>query len=216
MAERALTADEVRAAERPLLDAGVPLMARAAAALAEQIALRVPLPGDPRTAVLVLVGGGDNGGDALFAAAHLADRGADVQLVRTGSRVHEGGWDAATAAGARELPLGEVVDAAIAAAVVVDGILGIGTESPALREPARSIVEAIRPVTDAPDGPLVVAVDLPSGVHPDTGAVPDATVLRADLTVTFGAMKAGLLRRPAADYAGEIVVVDIGLQLPGD
>jgi NAD(P)H-hydrate epimerase len=56
-----------------------------------------------------------------------------------------------------------------------------------------------------------VAVDIPSGVGPDDGAVPDPTVLPADLTVTFGGCKAGLLRQPAAGLAGRIVVVDIGI-----
>ena len=56
-----------------------------------------------------------------------------------------------------------------------------------------------------------MAVDLPSGVHPDDGSVPDPTVLRADVTVTFGAVKAGLLLEPAAEYAGRIELVDLGL-----
>ncbi|MFW8745699.1 NAD(P)H-hydrate epimerase, partial [Mesorhizobium japonicum] len=53
----------------------------------------------------------------------------------------------------------------------------------------------------------------PSGVDPDTGEVPDPAVLRAAVTVTFGAMKPGLLRRPGADYAGRVALVDIGLDL---
>jgi NAD(P)H-hydrate repair Nnr-like enzyme with NAD(P)H-hydrate epimerase domain len=60
-------------------------------------------------------------------------------------------------------------------------------------------------------GALAVAVDLPSGIGVDDGSVPDPTVLPADLTVTFGGCKVGLLRRPAADCAGRIVVADIGI-----
>lgn len=77
------TAAQVRTAEAPLLAAGVPLMRRAAAALAEVIAEHEP------TTMLVLVGAGDNGGDALFAAATAAADGVDVDLLRTAERVHE-------------------------------------------------------------------------------------------------------------------------------
>jgi len=61
------------------------------------------------------------------------------------------------------------------------------------------------------NAPLVVAVDLPSGIGVDDGTVPDPTVLPANLTVTFGGCKAGLLREPAANLSGRIVVADIGL-----
>jgi NAD(P)H-hydrate repair Nnr-like enzyme with NAD(P)H-hydrate epimerase domain len=64
-------------------------------------------------------------------------------------------------------------------------------------------------------GAAVVAVDLPSGVDADTGEVPDPAVLRAAVTVTFGALKPGLLREPGAGYAGRVVLVDIGLDLSG-
>jgi NAD(P)H-hydrate repair Nnr-like enzyme with NAD(P)H-hydrate epimerase domain len=57
----------------------------------------------------------------------------------------------------------------------------------------------------------VIAVDLPSGIHPDDGTVPDPTVLPASVTVTFGAVKAGLLLQPAAAYAGRVELVDLGL-----
>jgi hydroxyethylthiazole kinase-like uncharacterized protein yjeF len=200
----AYSAADIRAAERPLLDAGVPLMARAAAGLARELrALDGPL--------LVLVGSGDNGGDALHAAAELAAAGRVVRVVPLGSRVHEDGLAAATAAGAVVRDPAEA--AALApGAIVVDGILGTGgTGEPALRGTAREVVAALVPLA-----PVVVAVDLPSGVDPDTGEVPaPAATLRAALTVTFGAMKPGLRREPGASYAGRVVVVDIGLDLTG-
>jgi len=97
----AYSAAQIRDAERPLLEAGVPLMARAAAGLAE--VLRTLLAGSERgRRIVVLVGSGDNGGDALYAAAALAADGAEVVLVPTGSRMHEGGLAAARAAGATE------------------------------------------------------------------------------------------------------------------
>lgn len=231
------TAAQVRAAERPLLEAGEPLMQRAAAALADEIsrllAERAPervtdaagAGGHDRQLVLVLAGSGDNGGDALFAGAHLAERGADVRLVATGTRLHEEGGAAAHRAGATDLD--PDADAAAFeravrdADVIVDGILGIGAAaSPALRGRSRDLVVRVLEVLGpewveragaAPRHPLVVAVDLPSGISPDDGAVPDPTVLPADVTVTMGAVKAGLLRHPGEGYAGRVVLVDLGL-----
>ncbi len=210
----AYTAAQIRAAEAPLLAAGVPLMQRAAAALARELWLL--LPPDRPGRVLLLVGPGNNGGDALFAGAELAAAGVDVTVLPTADRMHDDGRAAIIDAGARMLPADVDPDAAASVAkkadVIVDGILGTGTsDSPALRGRAREFVAAILPVLTGKRPPVVVAVDLPSGVHPDDGSVPDTTVLPADLTVTFGACKTGLLMSPAADYAGRVVVVDIGL-----
>jgi hydroxyethylthiazole kinase-like uncharacterized protein yjeF len=202
------TAAQVRAAERPLLEAGEPLMRHAAAALAAEVRDLGP------RRVLVLVGPGDNGGDGLFAAAELAADGVVVDLVATASRHHVAGAAAALAAGARWVD-GDAAAAARAAAdadVVIDAILGTGTDpSPALRGRARDVVRAIAPALERAARPLVVAVDIPSGISPDDGSVPDDAVLPADVTVTFGAVKAGLLREPGSRYAGRIVLVDLGL-----
>lgn len=200
------TAAQVRAAERPLLAAGEPLMRRAAAALAAELRAVAP------SRVLVLVGSGDNGGDGLFAAAELAAEGVTVDLVATASRSHVEGAAAAIAAGARWVDAADAARLAADADVVVDAILGTGTSSaPALRGAAREVVAAIVPVLGRSRRPYVVAVDLPSGISPDDGSVPDETVLPADLTVTFGAVKAGLLQEPGSRYAGRIVLVDLGL-----
>jgi NAD(P)H-hydrate epimerase len=200
------TAAQVRAAEQPLLDAGVPLMRQAAAALAAELRDLAP------RRVLVLVGAGDNGGDALFAAAELAAEGVTVDLLPTASRHHPEGAASALAAGARWADAADVFRLAADADVVLDGILGTGTSrSPALRGAAREVVAALLPVLDSPDRPRVVAVDIPSGIGPDDGAVPDPTVLPADVTVTFGAVKAGLLLEPGSRYAGRVVLVDLGL-----
>jgi NAD(P)H-hydrate epimerase len=212
----AYTAAQIRAAEEPLLAAGVPLMARAAAALAREI--RLLLPADRPGNVLLLVGPGNNGGDALYAGAELAALGSTVTVLPTSDRMLDGGRAAAIGAGARMLPVDIDTDAAASVAresdVIVDGILGTGTSaSPALRGRAREIVTAILPVLAAENPPIIVAVDIPSGVHPDDGSVPEATVLPADVTVTFGACKRGLLIAPATDYVGRLVVVDIGLGL---
>lgn len=208
------SAAQVRAAEAPHLAAGEPLMRRAAAALAAT--LRRVLAEEDATGgpVVLVVGSGDNGGDALWAGAELAGEGVSVTAVPTSERMHAEGAAAARGAGVRFVDTtdDEAVDEAFRSArVLVDGILGTGTSAaPALRGRARELVAAAIPVTRA-GGIRVVAVDLPSGVHPDDGSVPDPTVLRADLTVTFGAVKAGLLLEPAAEYAGRIELVDLGL-----
>lgn len=212
MAERVpvYSAAQVRAAEKPLLDAGEPLMARAAAALA-RIANRELRAGGRR--VLVLAGSGDNGGDALFAAAHLAgDEGVVVDVLLTSGRVHEAGLGAALEAGSRRVEIPDAVAAASGYDLVLDGILGIGaSRSPALRGTARIVVEALLPVVR--DGrPRVIAVDVPSGLHPDDGSS-DGVVLPAAVTVTFGAVKAGLVTGSGPELAGRIVLVDIGLSL---
>lgn len=204
------SAEQVREAERPLLEAGEPLMARAAAGLAAEVRRLLP----PTGRLLVLVGSGSNGGDALFAAAELLRDGASATVVPLGRRVHEPGLAAAEAAGVQVLPFGvppeEVVRAARASDVILDGILGTGAAaSPALRPPANEVVAALLPVL-GPEGPRVVAVDLPSGVGPDDGRV-TGPVLPAALTVTFGAVKAGLLLAPGSRFAGSLRLVDIGL-----
>ena len=212
------SAAQVRAAEAPHLAAGVPLMQRAAAALADALRRVLADAGSPHGPVVLLVGSGDNGGDALFAGAELAREGVDVTAVGTSERMHADGRRAAFDAGVRFVAWGDAEAAGAAfesAAVLVDGILGTGTGtgtsgSPALRGSARDLVAAAIPIVRR-QGTPVVAVDLPSGIHPDDGSVPDPTVLRATLTVTFGAVKAGLLQHPAADYAGRVELVDLGL-----
>ncbi len=221
------SAAQVRSAEAPLLDAGEPLMAQAAAALADVVRTLLPVtldglatgtvddslsPASPASApakprILVLAGSGDNGADAMFAAAQLTDR-AHVDIILTGTRAHPQALAAATAAG------GVPHDPTLAGEydIVIDGILGIGTgDDPALRGTARTVVAALLPAVRA-GRTRVVAVDLPSGLHPDTGQTADDVVLPASLTVTFGAVKQGLVAAP--ELTGEIILVELGLSLP--
>jgi NAD(P)H-hydrate epimerase len=207
------SAAQVREAERPLLEQGVPLMARAAAGLASVVREVLADRRDGEGRIVVLAGSGSNGGDALFAAAALLADGCTGLVVPLGSRIHEAGLAAAVAAGAEVLrdPDPSAVAALVGGAdVVLDGVLGTGAGgSPALRSPAREVVQALLPVV-GPAGPAVVAVDLPSGVSPDDGSAP-GPVLPATVTVTFGAVKAGLLLPPGRDLAGSVRLVDIGL-----
>src|SRR4051794_20575167 len=198
--------EQVRAAEEALMER-VPegtLMQRAAYGLATVVADL--LRGDDGAGVygarvLLLVGAGNNGGDALYAGAGLARRGANVEAVLLSERAHEGGVAELRARGGRVVGLAE----AQARGVVVDGIVGIGGK-PGLRPDAEAAIARF-------PGATVVAVDVPSGVDVDTGAL-DGPHVRADVTVTFGTHKGCLLLDPAAEAAGVVALVDIGLDLP--
>ncbi|MGT2427316.1 NAD(P)H-hydrate epimerase [Amnibacterium kyonggiense] len=205
------TAEQVRDAERPLLGGGEPLMDRAAAGLAREALRVLEVRGARAGRVVVLVGSGSNGGDALLAAAELARRGSPVVVARLGRRAHGPALRRAQRAGVRVLPpdatAGAIAAEVARATLVLDGVLGTGARG-GLRSPARQVVARLLE-QGGPRG-AVVAVDLPSGVDPDTGAVA-GPVMRADVTVTFGAVKVGLLREPGAATAGRLVLVDIGL-----
>ncbi|CAA9345176.1 MAG: NAD(P)H-hydrate epimerase / ADP-dependent (S)-NAD(P)H-hydrate dehydratase [uncultured Nocardioidaceae bacterium] len=198
---RAHTVEQVRTAEAALL-AGLPdgvLMQRAAAGLAHAVAELLGRVYGAR--VLLLVGAGGNGGDALYAGAGLARRGASVEAVLLDpDRTHPAAAAAFRGAGGRVVaePRGRY-------AVVVDGIVGIGGSGP-LREAAAVLVDRLR------DTPFV-AVDTPSGVEVDTGRVSGAHV-QAALTVTFGALKPCHLLDPGAAACGSVELVDLGLDLP--
>ncbi|MBK5248679.1 MAG: NAD(P)H-hydrate dehydratase [Actinomycetales bacterium] len=226
---RGYDADAVRAAEAPALAAGVPLMQRAAHALALTVVRELAARGvgGTGTRVLVLVGGGNNGGDGLYAAAYLARRGVRATVALLHRDVHAEGLQAARTAGAQVLALAEAFDGAedggAAGALAeldrratdadawVDALAGIGV-SGALREPLAGAVSRLIPLREGlAVKPLVVAVDTPSGIRAGSGAVA-GPVLRADVTVTMGGMKAGLLLPPAARYAGRVQVVELGLE----
>ncbi|MFC5832982.1 NAD(P)H-hydrate dehydratase [Nonomuraea insulae] len=196
----AYTADQIRGAEHALM-ATLPegtLMQRAATGLAAVCADLLGRVYGRR--VVLLVGSGDNGGDALYAGERLARRGAWVGAVLAGSKTHEAGLRALLDAG------GRVVDrAAIGGAdLIIDGLVGIGV-SGALREPYARLAEE----ANAARG-TTVAVDVPSGVDASSGRVEGAAV-RARVTVTMGAYKTGLLVDPGASVAGAVELVDIGL-----
>ncbi|MEU1923061.1 NAD(P)H-hydrate dehydratase [Streptomyces albogriseolus] len=205
----AYSVETVRAAERELM-ARAPegaLMQRAAAGLAAACADVLGRVYGSR--VVLLVGSGDNGGDALYAGARLARRGAGVRAVLLApGRAHAGGLAALRRAGGSVVAAGGAEACVEQADLVVDGIVGIGGKG-GLREEAVPLAEAARRGRG-----VVVAVDLPSGVDADTGEARGAAV-RADVTVTFGAYKPGLLIDPAREYAGVVRFVDIGLKTGG-
>jgi ADP-dependent NAD(P)H-hydrate dehydratase / NAD(P)H-hydrate epimerase len=193
----------VRAAESVLmaqLPAGT-LMDRASFGLAATCAQLLDRVYGSR--VVLLVGSGDNGGDALFAGALLAERGAVVSAILLGEAAHAGGLAALRKAGGR-VAGADVAQVMSRADLVIDGIVGIGGKG-GLRDDAIAAVQLI------PADATVVAVDVPSGVDADTGEV-EGRAIAAHVTVTFGTWKPGLLVDPGAEHAGAVELIDIGLE----
>jgi ADP-dependent NAD(P)H-hydrate dehydratase / NAD(P)H-hydrate epimerase len=197
-----------RIEERAIAVEGVDaLMQRAAAAVAASASSLLLSKSGGRYGrhVMIMVGAGNNGGDALFAGVRLARLGARVTAIRCLGTPHAAGLAALLASGGRVIDLNDH-DATrpLAYDLVIDGILGIGGR-PGLPDAVARLVQSIEV-----QGIPTVAVDLPSGVAADTGAVPGAAV-QATRTVTFGELKPCHLLQPALSRCGAITVVDIGL-----
>jgi hydroxyethylthiazole kinase-like uncharacterized protein yjeF len=201
------TAEEIRAAEEPLLAATADgaLMQRAAAGLASVCGRLLGAVYGRR--VVLLVGTGNNGGDALLAGARLAERGARVTAVLLDpDRAHAAGLSALGRSGGRVVPAGHPAAQSLIgrADLVLDGMLGIGGRG-GLRPDAVDLTQA------AADGAgITVAVDVPSGIDASTGEV-DGVAFPALHTVTFGAVKRGLVVGEGRGCAGQLHLVDIGL-----
>ncbi len=198
-----LTSAAVRAIDDAAAARGLPgriLMERAGRAVAAAAAARA-LPG---ASALVLCGTGNNGGDGFVAARVLAGRGFDV-VVALASRRDALRGDAALAAADWT---GKVEDAAAAdpsaAAIIVDALFGVGLTRD-LDDGLRAIVARVNA-----SGRPVVAVDIPSGIDANTGAIRGAAI-QATATVTFVARKPGHLLLPGRLHAGEVSVADIGV-----
>jgi ADP-dependent NAD(P)H-hydrate dehydratase / NAD(P)H-hydrate epimerase len=204
---RAYCVDKIRSIEeRAIAIDGVdPLMQRAAAAVAASASDLLLSESGARYGrhVLIMVGAGNNGGDALFAGVRLARRGVRVTAVKCLGTPHPAGHAALLAAGGRLVDLDDSV-IRIDCDLVIDGILGIGGR-PGLPGPVARLTQSVEG-----RGIPIVAVDLPSGVAADTGAAPGAAV-RARQTVTFGELKPCHLVQPALSYCGAVTVADIGL-----
>lgn len=156
----------------------------------------------PGGRVVALVGGGNNGGDALVCLRALAAWGRDVAAVVVGRRPEPDlplhAWDLP------QVVAGDWTGPLSSASVIVDGLLGTGLRG----APRGRFAQAIEAANEAPAP--VVALDAPSGVDGTTGAVPGACIA-ADLTVAFGGPKLGTLLHPARNRCGRIVAVEIGL-----
>jgi hydroxyethylthiazole kinase-like uncharacterized protein yjeF len=166
--------------------------------------------------VVVLCGGGHNGGDGLAAARHLALRGVPVEVCLWADRGRLAEAPAANLAlaEAQGIPVTEAPAAdALAgrlgrASLVVDCLLGTGFRGP-LRAPLGDVVEAV----NRADRP-VLAADVPSGLGGDLGPAPEGPVVRATVTLCFGAVKAGVWVPPGRTWAGEVRWEPLGIPEP--
>ncbi|MEH0108308.1 NAD(P)H-hydrate dehydratase [Tersicoccus sp. MR15.9] len=220
----AWTGAQIRAAEQPWLDAGEgdALMRRAAHGLAGTALALLDSRNRPRygARVVAVAGSGNNGGDALWAAALLARRGLKPSAILTAGRAHEAGLAALRVAGGTVVRLADEDssstdgDAAARrlladADLVIDGILGTGG-SGGLREPAAGLAAHLEDLRR--DGTVaVLACDIPSGVDADTGEA-EAAHVTADATATFGGAKSGHLAGVGETASGALTVVPIGIE----
>ena len=210
------------------------LMENAGRAVAMAVKTRLDVSGRQ---ILVLVGPGNNGGDGLVAARHLAQMGGlvTVYIWRREVGPTDKNWD--LLAGTNIQTLFSEYDAEFTqlrlllktADVIIDALLGTGVSRPIAGGLAellditrqmvvaqrlqndKTLVEPSRPVIEIGLAPLVVAVDLPSGLNSDTGQV-DPYTLPADLSVTFGAVKYGHILMPGPEVVGRLLIDDIGLK----
>ncbi|MFH1647714.1 MAG: NAD(P)H-hydrate dehydratase [Chloroflexota bacterium] len=211
-----LTAEQTRQIDRECAKRGTPvatLMENAGRAVAE--ATLAALGTAVEQHVLCLVGGGNNGGDGLVAARYLHDRGAKVDVYLCSKRpaedanlklIRERGVTCIEAG--QDKGLKKLQGLLASATGVIDALLGTGRLRP-LDGVFRQVLEKV--VAARKDRNFkIIAVDLPSGMDADTGAV-DPACLHADLTVTLAFPKPGLFRFPGAERVGELKIVDIGI-----
>jgi len=218
-----LTVRQMGEADRLSVVAGVSsfeLMSNAGAAVAREIERRwTPRP------LLVLCGPGNNGGDGLVAARHLASAGRRCAVVLVGSEARPGTTDAArnwdrlegiTAVershAATPRDVGMLLHGLERAAVVIDALLGTGVQG-SLREPIAAAVDLIGRARSA--GVPVLAVDAPTALDLTSGQVSEP-VVRADATITFHRPKQGLLTRNGRELAGRVLVAPIGIPHQAD
>jgi hydroxyethylthiazole kinase-like uncharacterized protein yjeF len=214
---KVVTVEEMRRLEQRSQAAGIStdvLMEAAGLTVARTIAEL--LDGIRGKRVLVLVGPGNNGGDGLVTARYLSDWGALVTLyMTTASRGREDKFEECRSRRMRVVEAREDPDQLALSSylsltdLVLDAVLGIGNDRP-LEDHLRAIFQSLQEVRAHQPGLRLVALDLPTGLDADTGAV-DEMCPPADLTVTLSAPKVGMFRFPGADYVGRLETVDIGM-----
>ncbi|MEO8539038.1 MAG: NAD(P)H-hydrate dehydratase [bacterium] len=213
-----VTAEQMRELERAAVDAGsseAQLMEEAGLAVAQEGWMLLGTLEGRR--IIVLAGPGNNGGDGFVAARHLSDWGADVAVYMPKGHRHP---ERLTDLADRQIPVvdgnddsdGSQLDVMLSGSdLVIDALLGIGQTRPL--EPDEPIAVALVKVAQARSGfqpPKLIAVDLPTGVNADSGAV-DALSVEPDMTVTFGLPKVGMYQAPASGVLGKVQVIDIGI-----
>ncbi len=168
-------------------------------------------------AILVLCGPGNNGGDGLVAARHLAGWGADVRVYLLRAREEtDPVWLEALAAGVRAESAEEDEESArlaellSEASLVLDALLGTGAGRRPIEGRLAELLSRLRAARAGPARPYLIALDLPTGVDADAGAA-DPESVAADLTIAFGHSKIGLSQLPGLELAGRVLPVHIGI-----
>ena len=212
-----VTAEQMRFLDRQAVRAGVAtasLMESAGLGVAQHV--RKLLGSVKGRRILILAGPGNNGGDGLVAARHLYDWDAETRVYLLAKRRSDDGNYQELVK--RELDMADAEDdpgfAALDrflsdAELVIDALLGTGRARP-IEANLAEIIARVRRVRQRRQPPRLVAVDVPTGVDSDSGAV-DPHCVPADLTVTFAFSKIGLHTFPGSQYAGRVEVVDIGI-----
>jgi hydroxyethylthiazole kinase-like uncharacterized protein yjeF len=212
-----VTAAQMRRIDQLSAEAGVGtdvLMENAGLAVAQESWMALGTLEERR--IVVLAGPGNNGGDGLVAARYLHEWGAGVQVyLLTPRREDDANYGRLLEAG---VPLAcaegdagfSTLDGALAEVdLVVDALLGTGAARP-IGGRLAEVLSRLAAARARPHPPLLLAVDVPTGLNSDTGAVDPLTVA-ADYTVTLGCSKVGLYAQPGARYAGRVQVVEIGI-----
>jgi hydroxyethylthiazole kinase-like uncharacterized protein yjeF len=198
-----LTTAEMGEADRLAVAGGVEsfgLMERAGRAVADLIAARHMPPAQ----IVVVAGPGNNGGDGFVAAAILAEHDYTVRVLLLGDSARLSADAAKAAASWGGIPEPASPDGLASADVIIDALFGAGLDRP-VEGPARAMIEAMN-TSPAP----VYAVDLPSGINGNSGAVMGCAIT-AQETVTFFRRKPGHLLLPGRLHCGRVSVADIGI-----
>ncbi len=206
---KVLHAEQMRNIDRRTVDGGfftgIRLMENAGRAAAQVI-----LEQFGKRPYHILTGRGNNGGDGFVIAAYLAEKTGCENVILHCLCIPESG-DALSAY--RNLPPGIVqknsfrAEDAVPGAVLIDCLLGTGFRPP-LREP---FADWIAEVNHCRPHHRIVSIDIPSGLDADAGTISEKGAVQADLTLTFAALKSGLILKSGAKYSGKIRVLDIGI-----
>jgi len=208
--------EQMRQIEQECAKAGLPtseLMENAGKAIAEEI--RRILGTIDRQHILFLIGPGNNGGDGLVAARHLHDWGARVSIYLCHQRTEDPNLelvqqrDINCLEAAQDEELVKFDELLSSANCVIDALFGTGKVRP-LQDTPRAVLDRVAQARSNTAGLRVMAVDLPSGLNADNGAV-DPACLHADHTITLGFPKLGLFSFPGAERVGKLTVADIGI-----
>lgn len=210
-----VTASQMRALDKKAVEAGVPvliLMESAGRALAEQA---IRMVSGKESEIAILCGKGQNGGDGFCAARHLASKGYRVSLAFFGSEDQlpdeaRQNFNLLSAYPVRVMrspgtDVKGLLNELCGAKLVIDALLGTGAKGN-----PRAPMDLVISWANRQPAPIL-ACDIPSGLSPDTGRAFEPCI-KADVTVTMGLCKIGLMNYPGKAYAGQIIVEDIGLE----